>query len=235
MSYFNCLKEIIITNSYGIVAFTKKNNQYYYLMIQRNNTFGYIDIIKGKYEQGNHMMMKNLINNMTTDEKKSIQTESFKTLWNTMWTKNVKICKESQEIFEKNYHDIVFLINESTNKWDEPEWEFPKGRKNITETELSCAIREFTEETGIDRSEINIIENIFPYEEYNIGTNFKPYRFKYYLAYILDPDIDISHYQDAEVRNLKWFTYDECLKKIRDYHYGKKQNLDKINNLINLI
>ena len=86
MSYFNCLKEIIITNSYGIVAFTKKNNQYYYLMIQRNNTFGYIDIIKGKYDQGNRLMMKNLINNMTTDEKKSIQTESFKTLWNTMWT-----------------------------------------------------------------------------------------------------------------------------------------------------
>ena len=40
------------------------------------------------------------------------------------------------------------LINDSTTKWNEPEWEFPKGRRNQQEKDLDCAKREFEEETG---------------------------------------------------------------------------------------
>lgn len=239
MSYFNEINDRTIICSYGIIAYTKKNNKIYYLMIQRNNTFGFIDIVKGKYNHKSLVVIKNLIHNMTKQERESIKSESFVKLWHKMWKKHTKICRESQELFEQNRNYFIEIINELENsshdKWNEPEWEFPKGRKNVNETELSCAIREFSEETGIHKKDINIIENIFPYEEYNIGTNFKPYKFKYYLAYIADSNIDISHFQDAEVSNLKWFTYEECLKRIRNYHFEKKENLSKINHLINLI
>jgi len=45
------------------------------------------------------------------------------------------------------------LIHENPTIWEEPEWEFPKGRRKRDETEMICAIREFQEETNIDPSE----------------------------------------------------------------------------------
>ena len=118
-------------------------------------------------------------------------------------------------------------------EWPEPEWEFPKGRKFNGESDINCAKREFAEETGIELNNIKLIENVIAYDEYNIGTNFKPYYFKYYIAYIPNPSVDISHYQSSEVKNIKWLTYEECLQRIRCYHYDKIFNLEQINKLLN--
>jgi 8-oxo-dGTP pyrophosphatase MutT (NUDIX family) len=32
--------------------------------------------------------------------------------------------------------------------WEEPEWGFPKGRRDTQESDWVCALREFKEETG---------------------------------------------------------------------------------------
>ena len=73
MSYFNSpLKYISITKSYGIIPFSIINNKIHYLMIRRKNTFGYIDIIKGKYNINNFILMQNLIDIMTINEKNDI-------------------------------------------------------------------------------------------------------------------------------------------------------------------
>ena len=57
------------------------------------------------------------------------------------------------------------MIKKSQTLWEEPEWEFPKGRINSNEKHLECSIREFEEETGIKKDFINVIENILPFEE----------------------------------------------------------------------
>lgn len=234
MSYFAGTKELII-NSYGLIVYTKCDKEIKFLMIQRNNTFGYIDIIKGKYDDTNINLIYNLINNMTNSEKENILNKDITSLWNSMWTKPTKIGNDIKMKFEKNKIFIRDIIKKSKKQWKEPEWEFPKGRKNMNESEMACAIREFAEETGINKSEYRLVENLFPYEEYNIGTNYKPYKFKYYLAYIQNNTVDITNYQHSEVKNVKWLSFNECLKKIRTYHYNKKSNLDKIYKLINTL
>ena len=52
---------------------------------------------------------------------------------------------------------IDILINKSTTNWIETEWEFPKGRRNFQEKDLTCALREFEEETGCNKNSLKII------------------------------------------------------------------------------
>jgi 8-oxo-dGTP pyrophosphatase MutT (NUDIX family) len=231
MSYFSLQpKYISITKSYGLIPFTIKNDKVYFLMIRRRNTFGYIDIIKGKYNIENSLLFKNLIDSMTNEEKKDILNNNFDLLWNKMWMFPTKYNVDTKKKFYSNAKEIYASIHKSTSRWEEPEWEFPKGRKNSKETEINCARREFTEETGINS--INVIHNVIPYDEIYIGSNLKCYKFKYFLGYINDINTDISHFQKTEVSDVQWFTYDECLSHIRDYHYEKRNNLKKIYSLI---
>lgn len=233
MSYLcSPLKYISITKSYGIVPFTIVNNKTYYLMIKRKNTFGYIDIIKGKYNIDNFILMQNLVNVMTNDEKNDILTYNFDELWNKMWLYTTSYCDETKNKFNSNIQKIKEYIKQSTTNWVEQEWEFPKGRKNVKETDLACAKREFSEETGVDNKNINIVQNIVSYDEIYIGTNFKCYKFKYFLGYIKDKNINIDDFQKTEVSAVRWLTFEECNKRIREYHHEKKKNLEKINKTI---
>ena len=233
MSYFcNPLKYISVTKSYGIIPFTIIKNRIYYLMIRRKNTFGYIDIIKGKYNIENCILMQNLINVMTIDEKNDILKYNFMELWDRMWLYPTTHCDDIKSKFNKNIKKIKQYIRKSDTAWIEQEWEFPKGRKNIKETDICCAKREFSEETGINYKNLDIIQNIIPFDEIYIGTNFKCYKFKYFLAYIDDSNVNLSHFQKTEVSGIEWLTFGECNKRIREYHYEKKSNLEKINKTI---
>jgi hypothetical protein len=233
MSYLcNTIKYISITKSYGIIPFTIVNNKLYYLMIKRRNTFGYIDIIKGKYNIDNFIIMQKLVNVMTNKEKADILKYDFNVLWNNMWLYTTTYCDETIDKFNQNIQTIKEYINNSNTRWIEQEWEFPKGRKNIKETDIICAKREFSEETGIDNKDVNIINNIIPFDEIYIGTNLKCYKFKYFLGYIKDINICIDNYQKTEVSGIKWLSFEECNNKIRDYHYEKKKNLERIDKTI---
>ena len=78
---------------------------------------------------------------------------------------------------EKVY-DLKELIDESNNlgHWNEAEWGFPKGRRNYQEKDFECALREFTEETGINSKNLHNIQNILPFEEIFTGSNYKSYK-----------------------------------------------------------
>ena len=68
-------------------------------------------------------------------------------------------------------YNLKDLIEMSTTNWSEPEWEFPKGRKNIGENDIECAFREFVEETGYTYNNLVLFRNLTPYEEIFIGSN----------------------------------------------------------------
>ena len=75
------------------------------------------------------------------------------------------------------------LINESSefHQWQEPEWGFPKGRRNSHEKDYDCALREFQEETGYDKNVLHNLQNVLPFEEIFTGSNYKSYKHKYYV------------------------------------------------------
>jgi 8-oxo-dGTP pyrophosphatase MutT (NUDIX family) len=123
-------------------------------------------------------------------------------------------------------------VEMSKTKWMETEWEFPKGRRNQKEKDLDCALREFEEETGIHQTDIKIVENVLPFEEMFIGSNYKSYKHKYFLAFMDNLDNNLNNFQKTEVSKLEWKTVDNCLESIRPYNLEKKELIQNINKIL---
>jgi 8-oxo-dGTP pyrophosphatase MutT (NUDIX family) len=220
-------------------------------MIRRKNSFGYIDFIRGKYVMNNLEHLEILFNEMSVEEREQIKNNNFDTLLKTMWgiqeigyqTQNKGEEYVSQKKFESLKNGVPIgqngqivtidsLIDNSTTKWLETEWEFPKGRRNFQEKDLDCALREFEEETGCSKKEIKVIENILPFEEMFLGSNHKAYKHKYFLGYTENNNINLNNFQQSEVSKIEWKTLDECLKSIRPYNLEKKQLIININKVL---
>ena len=202
-----CVLPII---SIGIILFRIINNEIQYLLIRRKETFGYCDYVKNKSKNYNRTFLKNVIDEMTIKEKEYIKSKFTDTL--------------TQE-----------LIDTSETCWLEPEWGFPKGRRNNGEKDLDCGLREFQEETGYRLSDIQLIENINPYEELFIGSNLKSYKQKYYLAYTENYDDSyLNNYQRTEVSKMNWYTFEDCMKIIRPYNSEKLKLINNIHKTITL-
>ena len=119
------------------------------------------------------------------------------------------------------------------SKYSEPEWGFPKGRRNNCEKDIDCAIREFEEETGMKRENIQFVQNIYTLEENFTGSNLKSYKHKYYLAYIpFEKSRKMSNFQKSEIGDMKWFSIDMCLNTIRDYNFEKKDIVKRVHYIV---
>ena len=139
--------------------------------------------------------------------------------------------KRGIQLTDTDKYDIESLIKNSKTNWVTPEWGFPKGRRNYGEKDIQAGLREWSEETGYPIKYANVISNILPYDEYFVGSNFKSYKHKYYLAYIKD-DFSNEKYQKSEVSQLKWLTFEECLKHIRPYNLERLEIIKKINKIL---
>ena len=232
--------------SYGIIVFRSVQDKgIQFLMIRRKDSFGYIDFIRGKYTQNNIEQLQKSINEMSNSEKERILIEPFENLWKMLWSDNNKTQYRSEELsaakkFENIKNGVCInginitlknLIENSDTNWKETEWEFPKGRRNYQEKDLTCALREFEEETGINKKDISVIDNLIPFEEMYIGSNHKAYKHKYYIAYT-EKECILENFQKEEVSNLEWKTIDNCLYSIRPYNLEKKSIIKNIYNLL---
>jgi 8-oxo-dGTP pyrophosphatase MutT (NUDIX family) len=231
--YNNCKMPII---SYGIISIRKKK-EFEYLIMCRKDSLGYVDFLRGKYPIYNKEYIQNLIDEMTVAEKKKILTTEFSELWSNLWGNTTMLQYRTEEktssnkfyqikrgiqLDDVNSYNLKCLIDKSDTNWETPEWGFPKGRRNYGEKDIQASTREWLEETGISEEYLNIISNIVPYEESFIGSNFKSYKHKYYLA-VIKNDVSIDNYQKTEVSKLKWATLEESINYIRPY------NLERIN------
>lgn len=256
---FHSCKLPIISN--GLIVYREKNtngqssksngetdtNKFEYLMIKRKDTLGYVDFLRGRYNLYNKLYLMNIINEMTIQEKIKIKSKTFDELWNDLWFgmsssqyKNEgRISKEKFEklkagiYINKNVVSLESLIKESKTRWIETEWGFPKGRRNYNEKDLTCAVREFEEETGYKKEDINIIYNILPYEEIFTGSNFKSYKHKYFVCKLKKNIVNHTGFQKSEVSDMSWKSFDQCLDSIRPYNIEKKEIIIRINKVLN--
>jgi hypothetical protein len=224
---------------------TSSNNKFEYLMIQRIDSFGYIEFMRGKYSIHNYKFLKNIIDEMTIQEKQNLLTKSFDELWVSLWGDYSGLHYRGEKQLSKNkylqlksgvdngnmHYNLQSLIASSNTQWETAEWGFPKGRRNHQEKDIDCAFREFTEETGYSKECLEQIFNVLPYEENFIGSNLKCYKNKYFLSY-MSSNANTCGYQKSEVKNMKWLTYDECMQIIRPYNIEKKNMLTNINNTL---
>jgi 8-oxo-dGTP pyrophosphatase MutT (NUDIX family) len=234
--------------SYGIVLFRHHENKIQYLMIRRKDSFGYIDFIRGKYSPFCLEQIEKCVEEMSLLEKERIVNESFDKLWKLLWGENNIHQYKSEELTSAKKFEMVrngLLVDDnvfikltdivllSKTNWEETEWEFPKGRRNYQEKDLECALREFEEETGFSRNDIVVVDNVLPFEEIYIGSNYKSYKHKYYVAFMNQKqENDMQQFQKTEVSKLEWKTFEECLESIRPYNLEKKNIIIKINKML---
>lgn len=330
--------------SYGIIAFRYNPNlgENEYLMVCRQNSFGFIDFMRGKYSIYNKDYIGNMVKQMTVQEKKDLVSMEFDDLWKKLWKipshvsvkfpmnfyilEDGKTSENSQipppppkvnwsslnksskgkyrfkleennednddndfsvasqkQIYkneemtskdkfnalrkgvykcsEKNdssvppsystfrygeetvrplratttprfhYYSLYSIIDEYVlgEQWLEPEWGFPKGRRNYQEKDYETAVREFKEETGYDPKYLKNIQNIFPFEENLVGSNYKSYKHKYYLMSMeYNDSLRTDDYSNSEISSVKWKTYQECIDSIRNYNIEKKKIIQNI-------
>lgn len=236
----------IKVNSYkDIEKFSMYSNLIDFLMIQRKHTLGYIEFIRGRYNIDNIDGIVYLFQQMTPQEIELIAKNDFDKLWTDFWGNSPPTHQyayneheKSKEKFNilKNEEDelsLSFYVNNVRSAWAQSEWGFPKGRRNKQEENLTCAKREFEEESDYKDTDYIILDNINPIVEDFIGTNGVKYRHIYYIA-LNNKDINsikINHnneHQHNEVGNIKFFNYDEGIKIIRPYHTAKKKVLTMV-------
>ena len=230
-------------SSFGIILFRKKDGVKQYLCIRRKDTIGYVELIRGNYSIQDTVYLEYIIDIMTIGEKNKILTMSFRELWHDLWCKydeeNSKFRNEflnSQRKFNQIKDLLPQFIQKSKTNWIEPEWGFPKGRRNVSEADIDCAVREFEEEVGIYNNEYKLLKHIEPViEEYKANNNVV-YKHIYYISkyigytnreFFIDPNIKS---QSNEIGLIKWFSCSELKHKIRDYHVQKYNIIEYLNN-----
>jgi len=215
-------------NINNIIMIPKFYDMIKILLVRRKHSLNYIEFIRGKWES-NIESVKSKFILMTKDELYQIKTTSFENLWSDLWkeTAQSKIYMKEYNMAKLKFNELVqndfYNLLDSTmtiTQYTEPEWGFPKGRKNNMECNLNCAIREFMEETNIEINNMHILERLNPMEESFIGTNNKNYKHVYYLANSEEEiELDVSsNYQTNEIGSIKWFTIPEALNLMRSYN-----------------
>jgi len=228
-----------------------------FMMVSRKFSLGFIEFVRGKYDVSDAKTIINLFEQMYKEEIKYIHKNQYDDILYYFLNRNNET-KEIvlNRIYEGKYsneyceakikfntllnptedenNDVPWSLDFYTNnirpRWRKPEWGFPKGRRDKrTEENLSCACREFEEETGYKKNEYVILNKIEPIEEKMTGTNGINYKHIYYLA-INNCDIEkiSSDYDIYEIGDIKWFTYDEAMTHIRPYHNEKKEILTRV-------
>jgi 8-oxo-dGTP pyrophosphatase MutT (NUDIX family) len=212
-----------------------------YLLIRRKNSLNYVEFLRGKYDIYNLDYLIKSFNLITIEEKELIKNNDFTYLWNNLWGTSSNIdnseYKESMDkfnllkngfILKKNeiniYISLEKIMNNKTYNYYEPEWGFPKGRRNSKEKNIECAKREFEEETNIKDNEINVI-NMTPLEETYIASNGLKYKHIYYISQIKDNNKEILLNENLEISDIKWFNLNNGLNIIREYNIEKKNTL----------
>jgi len=235
--FFHQCRMPIMSN--GIIAFRtvqeNDHNRYEYLMIRRKDTLGYLDFLRGKYSLYQKSYIMNMIKQMTSAEKDILRkkSEHVKSRMTNPSQKD-KLTTLIMGIHHANgdTYDLLSLLNESDHNyevWTEPEWGFPKGRRNPNELDYECAVREFTEETGYSKCYLQDLSNLIPVQEVFTGSNYYSYKHKYYIMY-MDPSHKDSQntFQSSEVSGMEWKTLEQCLESIRPYNLEKRKMIQHV-------
>jgi ADP-ribose pyrophosphatase YjhB (NUDIX family) len=215
------------------------NNNIKFLMIQRKNSLGYLEFMRGRYNTNEDDSIIHLFEQMIPDEIYSILHEEFDILWNNLWDKNNIRNKNHYKEYTSSKQKFIFL---KLNKLDllnslKPlylfnEWGFPKGRRESYESDLVCAIREFEEETAYIENQYTILEQCKVIKENLKGTNNINYAHNYFLA-ILNEKNEYYDKTNREVGDIKIMNLNECIDSIRPYHNNKIKIIKHVYNIIN--
>ena len=227
-----------------VIDKTTINKNIKFLLVQRKNSLGYLEFMRGRYDENNNDNITYLFEQMTQLEIDDIMKKDFDLLWTELWDENnirnknhhkeYTVSKQKFYELRLNKLDYIKQINPIFNF---NEWGFPKGRREPYESDLVCAVREFEEETNLKENDYTILENCKKIKENLIGTNGINYLHNYFLALLSnlhchDIDKGINKGSSREIGDIKYLDYDECISLIRPYHLNKIKIINVIYTLV---
>lgn len=253
--------------SYGILCYrlvydTRGNSiRPEYLMVQRKDSLGFVEFVRGKYDADDEKYIAALLSNMTVGERDMLLLNGgcMDVLWEYLWRDlsaggtrrrgfsckiegaGTKDFEEAKQKFERVKDRLPVLLERYPSEIHETEWGFPKGRRNMNECDSDCAMREFQEETGLSAKGLRFASKHDKsiqgccVEEMFQGSNGVWYKHVYFVAKAgpklmqkCDKDGRYNHC-NGEIRAVAWFSYEECLRRIRDAYPERRSVLDAIN------
>ena len=203
----------------------KDDSQIYYLIYQRRDTYGFMDFMRGLWNDDTKMY--SLLSMISKDERKRLLNYNFDDLWEDLWMSHspdpTGIYVAGKERARKKFYLVkekvyAFLQNPTNAVVCDAPWGFPKGKKNSKEGDIECAKREFFEETRIDPVNINILTDLGIIIENYVADNDKYYTTFYYIAetsnilpvkHMPTPGCIRTSAVSDEVANLIWATYSD--------------------------
>jgi 8-oxo-dGTP pyrophosphatase MutT (NUDIX family) len=228
-----------------------------FLMVQRKDSLSFVEFVRGKYNIQNRGYLLKLLSGMTTEERGHLITKSFDELWHGFWQSGhsrtfLKEYEQSKARFTmlksgyyirpvsnlvgsaagEEFFSLAVALNSTTSTHADTEFGFPKGRRNINETDLQCALREFSEETGVLVSDITVLSNVGPCEEIFTGSNGVRYRHVYYVAELKPEsrvwdDVGVIPVVDPvqlrEVKSVGWFDAEGVMERLRVENHERRE------------
>lgn len=159
-----------------------------------------------------------LLNKMTIEEKIILRRVDFRMAWSHIWIStrfDTTKFRKLEDMFIMNFgrdggtrlHD---LISRSAND-GRLVWEIPKGRKRERESDIHAAIREFYEETGIEKRQYYLYPTSTRINTF-IDGNVR-YTHKFYIARadrLVSPQVRlVNETQIEEISAIRWMSIGE--------------------------
>ena len=223
------------------------------LMIQRKDSLGFMDIMRGKYKVHEPDYIKKQLRGMTESERHKLETMDFEEIWHQLWGSDTESSQRyahdriisrqklaelraGVELPDGEKYTLSDLLRQEPVIYKTPEWGFPKGRRDPFESDIHCAFRELEEETSIKEAELLKVVNVSPLIEQFFGSNNIHYRHSYYIAqYIGKREVTfdiVNQEMTREIGNLAWKTLDEAIVLLRPENIEKRQVLLQLSTLL---
>ena len=204
--------------SYGIACCRFDRNIPQLLLVQRRFTYAFNAFVYGMYDNNNSATIMALLNKMTIDEKIILRRADFRQAWSHIWIStrfDTTRFRKLEDLFNMNFgrdggtrlHDF---ISRSAND-GRLVWEIPKGRKRNQEADIHAAIREFYEETGMEKKQYFLYPTATRINTF-IDNNVR-YTHKYYIARadrLVSPQVRlVNETQIEEISAIRWMSIEE--------------------------
>ena len=161
-------------------------------IVKKRHTYSIMEILNGEYTSA---QMQGIVDSMS--EREQLLLGDFDTLWIDVWG-SVSIAQDMYRrglsAYQRHRPDTI-----RPTKSSEPIYEIPKGRPNMRESHIACAVREHAEETGIVPAQyvLSCPSARYTYYFKDMG---KLYKYVYFVGYADHPyRSDISNYEISQV------------------------------------
>ena len=139
--------------SYGIIAYARDTSRW--LLVNRQNSPEFIVLVRGSYRLSEipRLLPGLCVTEVDTLKRVLAAEQHWEPLFSVVFRKTVDGSAKDYVYARTRFEEVIPLLKESlasmTGK-QETEWLWPKGRlASASEVPYRCAVREFSEETGV--------------------------------------------------------------------------------------